>query len=155
MNPRLPRLDVWMENGAIGMHIISKWPENALKAVSQKRLTENRWHHIAITYDGTSKIEGLKIFINGEQSGVNIQSRSLSDSIRTTVPFTIGKVAPPHHNTEGAQLQDIRLYNLVLDNAAIQSAGEAMRRSYLLAKDTRSEEEENDLYEWYLAISRY
>jgi hypothetical protein len=141
--------DVWMENGAIGMHIISKWPENALKAVSQKRLTENRWHHIAITYDGTSKIEGLKIFINGEQSGVNIQSRSLSDSIRTTVPFTIGKRSSTSPTT-GAQLQDIRLYNLVLDNAAIQSAGEAMRRSYLLAKDSRSEEEENDLYEWYL-----
>ncbi len=34
--------DVWMENGAIGMHLIHKWPGNALKAVSQKRLAENQ-----------------------------------------------------------------------------------------------------------------
>jgi mono/diheme cytochrome c family protein len=141
--------DVWMENGSIGMHLINKWPENALKAVSQKRLTENQWHHVAITYDGTSKIEGIKIFINGEQSGTNIQSRMLSESIRTTVPFTIGKRSATSPTT-GAQLQDVRIYSSVLDNATIQTVGEGMRRSYLIAKDTRSEAEENDLYEWYL-----
>jgi mono/diheme cytochrome c family protein len=141
--------DVWMENGAVGMHLINKWPGNALKAVSQKRLTENQWHHVAITYDGSSKIEGLKIFINGVQSGTNVQSRALSDSIKTTVPFTIGKRSATSPTT-GAQLQDIRLYNSALDHATIQTVGEGMRRSYLLAKDARTEAEENDLYEWYL-----
>lgn len=141
--------DIWMENGAIGMHLISKWPENALKAVSQKRLTENQWHHVVVTYDGSSKIEGLKIYIDGEQSGQNIQARTLSDSIRTSVPFNIGRrsVGSP---TTGAMLQDIRIYNTVLDKSTLSQLGESLRRSYLLAKEARTEAEENDLYEWYL-----
>ncbi len=65
------------------------------------------------------------------------------------MPFTIGKRSAGSPTT-GAQLQDVRIYSSALDVATIKTVGEGIRRSYLIAKDARTEAEENDLYEWYL-----
>jgi len=66
--------DVWLENGNIGTHIIHKWPENAIKVVSNQRLPANRWNHVVISYDGSSKAEGVSIVIDGKEAPKNIAS---------------------------------------------------------------------------------
>lgn len=142
--------DVWTENGSVGMHLINKWPENALKAVSTVKLTASRWQHVAITYDGSSNIDGLKIFIDGKESGKTVQSKTLTESTRTTVPLTIGRrnTSAPAMN---AQIQDVRIYRKALAPAEAQQIVELTRRQYLIAKNNRTPEESEELFTWYLA----
>lgn len=142
--------DVWLENGNVGTHIINKWPENALKVVSNQRLTASRFQLVTITYDGTSKAQGVKIYINGKLAPLNVASDKLSDTVRTKVPLRLGSrhaTAP----TNDAKIQDIRMYRRVLNSEELLSVGQIPRQQYLIAKANRSNEEADELFQWYLA----
>jgi hypothetical protein len=141
--------DVWLENGNVGTHIIHQWPENALKVVSQQRLTASRWQHVTISYDGSSKAQGVKIYVDGKSVGLNIASDNLNQTIRTAVPLRLGSrhaTAP----TVDAKLQDVRMYRRVLSLEELQIVGQLPRRQYLVSKSERSAEEIGELFEWYL-----
>src|ERR1043166_3571221 len=40
-------------------------PGNSLKVASKTKVPTNEWVHVAVTYDGSSRARGLKLFING------------------------------------------------------------------------------------------
>ena len=141
--------DLWTENGVVGTHIINQWPENALKTVSKTKLTASRWQHVAISYDGSSKAEGVKIYIDGKESEKNILSNKLTETVKTTVPLTIGRRSAGAPAT-GAQIQDIRIYRKVLSNEEIAELNQIQRRQYLVSKPIRTNEETEELYTWYL-----
>jgi hypothetical protein len=141
--------DIWTEGGAIGMHLIHKWPENAAKAVSQTKLTSSRWQHVVITYDGSSKAEGIKIWIDGKESAATITSNALTETIKTSVPFTIGRRSTGAPS-QGALIQDVRLYKKVLAANELQELGSTPRLQYLLAKANRSADEQESLFSWFL-----
>jgi mono/diheme cytochrome c family protein len=142
--------DVWLENGNIGTHIIHKWPENAIKVVSNQRLPANRWNHVVISYDGSSKAEGISIVIDGKEAPKNIASNALSETIRTNVPLRLGR----RHNsapTTDAKIQDVRLYSKVLSPEERIAIYETPRRMFLVSKPQRSNEETEELFTWFLA----
>lgn len=143
--------DLWLQNGQVGAHIISAWDKDALKAVSKNKLPENKWVHVFITYDGSAKIEGLKVYVDGAEQGLNIEAKSLKGSIRTKVPFTLGQrnTTSP---TSGVRVQDLRVYNRVLSAAELNVMRNNSRMAYLLAKhQPRTDAESTELYDWYLS----
>ncbi len=144
--------DFWFEGGKPGTHIVSKWPEDALKVVSNQPLEENRWTHVCITYDGSSKASGVKIYIDGKRQETAVQSDKLEKTIRTKVPLKIGQ----RSNTsplEGAGLQDVRIYGRALDQQGVKELATSPRLAWLLAKPaaSRTEIEVDDLYKGWLA----
>ncbi|MCB0667135.1 MAG: DUF1549 domain-containing protein, partial [Saprospiraceae bacterium] len=42
------------------------WPSNAIEIVSEEKIPENEWSQIAITYDGSSRADGVRLFVNGK-----------------------------------------------------------------------------------------
>src|SRR6185312_12795370 len=50
--------DLWLEGGKVAAHIVHKWPEDALKVVSDGVLKPNVWNHVLVTYDGSGKASG-------------------------------------------------------------------------------------------------
>lgn len=142
--------DVWTQNGLVGMHIINRWPENAIKAVSKSRLTASRWQHVEITYDGSSKADGIRIWIDGKETQKTFEKDSLSESIRTETPLLIGKrsLGSP---SDGAQLQDIRIYRKVLEPSELNAIVAIPRLQYLVGKSDRTDDENKELFEWYLS----
>jgi hypothetical protein len=141
--------DIWMDNGTVGTHIVSRWPENGIRVVSRARLTASRWQHVTVSYDGSGKAEGVKIFIDGAEQTKNVTHNALSETIRTSVPFRIGRrhaTAP----TTDAKLQDIRIYRRVLTAEEVQGIGAIPRRQYLIGKRERNAEEVEELYQWFL-----
>jgi mono/diheme cytochrome c family protein len=134
--------DIWAENGLVGMHLIHK-------VVSTTKLTAARWQHVTVTYDGSSNPDGIKILIDGKESGKTVQAKTLTESTKTTVPFNIGRRSAGSV-AANAQIQDIRIYRKALSaEEATQIAG-VTRRQYVIAKATRTPEETEELYSWYL-----
>ncbi len=82
--------DFWVQGRSVGTHIISSWPDDALKVVSSESLEPNQWQHVAISYDGSSKPEGIKIYIDGKLVGNKVEQDSLQGPIATDTPFRIG-----------------------------------------------------------------
>src|SRR5262249_25815023 len=48
--------DLWVQNGSVGMHLINRWPDDALKVVTQARIKPNTWTHVLVSYDGSGKV---------------------------------------------------------------------------------------------------
>ncbi|MEP3210549.1 MAG: DUF1553 domain-containing protein [Maribacter sp.] len=42
------------------------WPDNAIVELSAKEVPKEKWVQLTMTYDGSSKAEGLKIYMDGE-----------------------------------------------------------------------------------------
>ncbi|MFO0906624.1 MAG: DUF1553 domain-containing protein [Pirellulales bacterium] len=145
--------DVWIEGGRVGMHVVNKWPEDALKVVAGDPLPANRWTHVAATYDGSSKAAGVQVYINGQlQSKRNASSDKLMSTIRTSVPF---KLAQRHSTSRlnDLRLQDVRLYQRALNTAEVDQVAKGTRAAALIAlpADRRSDAERNELFDWWLA----
>ena len=58
--------------------------------VSAQPLAENKWQHVAVVYDGSSKASGVKIYIDGKLVSNKVEQDSLRDTIATETPFKIG-----------------------------------------------------------------
>ena len=143
--------DLWLEDGKPGTHIVSKWPEDAIKVVAVKAIEMKRWTHVGVTYDGSSKASGVKIFIDGEAQPVSVQADTLKNTIRTTVPLKIGQ----RHTTaalETAGLQDVRIYERALNPEELSSLVRDARMAYLLAAPSArtNKKSKDELYKGWL-----
>jgi hypothetical protein len=143
--------DFWLQDGKPGTHIIHRWPEDALKVVSKKALETNRWTHVCVTYDGSEKAKGVKIYIDGELQKTEVDSDKLKNTIRTTVPFKIGG-RHAKSPLEKAGLQDLRIYDRVLKPAEVKALGPDRRLGWLVGKpaEHRTEPENEELYTSWL-----
>lgn len=143
--------DFRLENGRPAAHLVHQWPDDAWRIIGKKALVINRWTHLCLTYDGSNKAAGAKIFINGDSQEIEIATDKLQNSTRTKVPLSIGQ-----RNTssplENAGVQDIRFYTRALKPEEIKSLGQGMRLSWLLSKSTekRTKTERSDLYDLWL-----
>jgi len=142
--------DLWVEGNKIGSHIISKWPDDALKVVSREALTPGKWHHVALTYDGSRKREGLKIYIDGLEKATDAQAENLRGSIRTSVPLKLAQRSAGA-GIEGLGLQDLRLYSRALASNEVASLL-GMRTEYLLARgaDKLTAPQKDELFSGWL-----
>ncbi|MCX6369118.1 MAG: DUF1553 domain-containing protein [Armatimonadetes bacterium] len=123
--------DMWVEGNKVGSHIVHKWPTDAMKAVTREALTTGVWHLVTITYDGSLKREGLKVYVDGLAKATEPSGEGLRSTIKTATPFKLAQRSGGAV-IEGLGLQDLRLYNRALpasDVAALLS----MRSEYLLA----------------------
>ncbi|MSU59038.1 MAG: DUF1553 domain-containing protein [Pedosphaera sp.] len=143
--------DLWLEGGKPGTHIISKWPEDAIKVVAKKELPKDRWAHVCVTYDGTSKAAGVKIYVDGEVREFATQADKLQNSIRSTVPFKIGQ----RHTSspvEKTGVQDVRFYGRALTHDEVRELGNGTRMAWLASKpaDKRDAKEGEELFTRWL-----
>jgi hypothetical protein len=142
--------DLWVEGRRVGAHIISQWPANALKVVTKDQVPADQWTHIAVTYDGTKKAAGVHVYVNGKSQPTNVQSDTLTETIRTTVPFKIGqrnKTSP----LTGASIQDVRVYARRLADGEVASLARSSLSAVVAAPpEKRSPADLDSLYEWWL-----
>ena len=106
--------DLWIEGGRPGIHIVNQWPENAIKVVAKPELPLNQWNHLCVTYDGSGKAAGIKIFVNGTNQAKDIAQDELNATIRTAKSFRIGR---RFHGaaSNGVEIDEVGLYHRVLN----------------------------------------
>jgi hypothetical protein len=84
----------WDDCGSIGYELTKEgdkliaklshfWPGDAIGVETNQPLESNRWYHVAVTYDGSSKAAGLKIFIDGTLAETTIVQDHLTRDITT------------------------------------------------------------------------
>lgn len=142
--------DLWLQNRQVGTHIINTWPGNALKVVSAQQLAENKWQHVAVIYDGSSKAAGIKIYIDGKLAGNKVEQDSLRDTIATNTPFKIGSRSKG--GNYNGEVDELRIYNRALSAAEVQRLGDDPIKGILATpSDKRTRDQEAALVEHFLA----
>jgi hypothetical protein len=143
--------DLWMEGGKVGTHIISAWPQDAIKAVSQQPIEMGKWQHVCVSYDGSGKASGVKVYINGQLMATEITADALKHTIRTNVPLKIGQ-RHTSAGVDGAQIQDVRLYERVLSAEEIAHLAKGTRAAWLVSQKSGSlnPADKDELFTWWL-----
>ncbi|MEZ6090191.1 MAG: DUF1553 domain-containing protein [Pirellulaceae bacterium] len=143
--------DLFVTGGTVAVHIIHSWPGNAIKVNSTDKIVPDQWQHLFVTYDGSSKAAGIKIYINGKETAWTIEQDGLTESIRSKSPLHIGR------RDQGAPyrglVDDVRIFNRVLAASEIAVLGGEDLISPLLAKPEtdRTDSDRKQLSDHYFA----
>lgn len=145
--------DLWLEGSRLGTHIVSKWPEDAVKVVTREALKPGVWHHVCMSYNGGASRGSIRLYIDGISRETDPQADTLRGSIRTTVPFKIGQRSTTSP-IEGTAIQDVRLYSRALSAEEVARLARGTRASYLAALAAGSGKlnpaEKDELFTWWL-----
>jgi len=140
--------DLYLDSERVAVHIIHKWPENALKVRTTTVVPKNVWTHVMATYDGSGSASGVKIYIDGKSRPLEVMNDSLSGTIVNQSPVLIGK-------RDGADfftglICDARFYSRKLQPAevAVISQGSAVQEIIQTPADKRTPEQMNRLNEF-------
>ncbi len=146
--------DLFVHGGTqFAVHLVHHWPDNALKVHTKaKTAKQGAWQHVFVTYDGSAKPEGVKIYLDGKLSPTETETNSLKDSIRTTAPFRIGQ-RTMGEGFDGGSAQDVRVYQRVLSEAEIKALAQSSHLAMLLTLATKDRKPEQTaaLFDHYLS----
>ncbi len=78
-----------LEDGHASFALIHFWPGNALKVRTKDKLPLNAWTHVGITYDGSSRAAGLKLFVNGQAATVEVEKDKLTKDFANGQPLML------------------------------------------------------------------
>ena len=145
--------DLSMKGSRAGVQIISSWNQDALRVMAGPAVSSQGWHHLFVTYDGSRKAKGVKIYYDGEAQDVYEEVDSLRGSIRTKTPLRINRRSTGD-GAGGAALHDIRFYRSALSAPEVQVlARRGVLEAALAAKpNERTREHLKPLRDYYLAF---
>ena len=70
-----------LEKEKLSFSLIHFWPGNALRIRTRAPFEVNKWVHVAITYDGSSRADGTRLFLNGVRADCEIVRDNLFKNI--------------------------------------------------------------------------
>jgi hypothetical protein len=111
--------------GKVACHIVSHWPDDGLKIITKSPIPKDGWRHLAMTYDGSRKAAGVKIYVDGKLAETTATNDTLKGVITTPTPFRLGRRGDslPFQG----KIDDVRLYRrqLSAEDVAALAAGNA------------------------------
>ena len=110
--------DIMYRKGRVTAHLIHRWNGNAIQVTTKDSVPTRRWQHVMITYDGSSKAAGLKLFINGKLQNVIVNHDSLNGTIRCSQPTEIGRRGTG--DLVQGMIDDLRFYDRRLTEAEVE-----------------------------------
>lgn len=140
--------DLLINDAKAEVHLVNKFPDNAIKVVTKDALPTNLWLHLMVTYDGSNKAGGLRIFVDGKNRPLDTPTDKLSATILTEAPLLIGtrvKAFP-----FAGLIDDVRFYNRRLKSEEV--AGLAAYGNLLItrtAADQRTDEQKTALKKYF------
>lgn len=135
-------------------HIVSQWPENAIRVEAPKEIVKpGEWHHVFVTWDGSGKANGVRMYIDGKRAQLRITNNSITEdaSIRTETPLRIGQRSQEKLFKNGA-VQDFRLYERMLTAGEVQALAGVVPLKVLITTpaDQRTPEQQQAVLDYYL-----
>ncbi len=146
--------DLFQSGGSVSVHIINTWPQNALKVSTQRpTLRIGQWQHVFVTWNGSGKPEGVKIYINGVEQKTKTDTNTLkpASSIRTVTATRLGQRSRDQF-FDGGSLQDARIYDRALTPAEVKELSNiaALMAALKTPAEKRTADHKNTLFNHYL-----
>lgn len=69
------------EDGHLSASLNHTWPANSIEVRTLEKIPYKEWIHLVLTYDGSSRAEGIRIYLNGKPMEVEIITDHLKRSI--------------------------------------------------------------------------
>ncbi|MFN4144742.1 MAG: DUF1553 domain-containing protein [Runella sp.] len=150
-----------LEDGTLSFQLNNVWPDNAIEFHTDFKLTSNRWTHITMTYDGSSKASGLKVYINGQKAKGKVITDGLRESIVWGKNRTYWGAGAPNfaigqrhdYNYKGYMVDELKVYARELTPLEVLS--EVTRQDVAVQalqtpKEKQSKTQKEALFEYFI-----
>ncbi len=133
--------ELLIEGGKLSWALINFWPGNAIRVKSKSVFPLHSWENVTVTYDGSSKASGLKIFVNGAEQEVEVIKDHLTRKIyynrndKKGMPVIIG-ARFRDRGLKNGQVDEFYVYDKELFSSEVKA----------LVKETKFEGIEKDVY---------
>jgi hypothetical protein len=143
-----------IDQGKLCASLIHFWPGNAISLRTRKPIALKRWLHVAVTYDGSSRVDGLQIFVNGQPAECEVVRENLYKNITG---------GGGDHIAIGARFRDRGFTNGLVDEfqvfdrqlSSIEAAqladGHSLADALSAPVEKFSKIQESELFDYYLA----
>lgn len=114
--------ELLLEGGHAGFALHHIPPGNSLKVATKAPI--EGWTHIAVTYDGSSRASGLRVFLNGREARLNVIRDGLKNDITTGAAepdLAIG-FRPGDAGFNGGRVDEFRIFDRALSPVEIATA---------------------------------
>ena len=108
--------------GAIEFGIINSDESNGIDAFGATKVTDNKWHHIVFTYDGSASASGIKLYVDGALDAITTATLGTGNpGTLTDSGFVLGgdKASGFFNGSMPLALDDTRIYNRALSAAEV------------------------------------
>jgi hypothetical protein len=89
-----------------------------LDVESVRPIESHRWQHVVVTYDGSGRASGVRLYIDGASDEARVINDALDGSIDVSEPLMIGD-GTPNAGMKGT-IDESRIYGRVLDDEEIK-----------------------------------
>ncbi|MDF9798595.1 hypothetical protein OKW21_003858 [Catalinimonas alkaloidigena] len=72
---------LYLQNNKLQFIMAHSWPQNAIELTSREALPAKAWSRITITYDGSSRAEGIRLYLNGKEAARDVVTDNLYKGI--------------------------------------------------------------------------
>ena len=146
--------DLFVGGGEFAAHLVQEWPDNAIKVITTgAKVKAGKWQHVFVTYDGTAKPEGIRIYVDGVETKLTVATNNIKPdaTIRTKTPLRVGQRSQGAV-FEGGSVQDVRIYDHQLSAQDVKTIGAAvpLQDIFSIAQADRSKEQTQTLLNHYL-----
>jgi len=146
--------DVIIESGKIAAHFVHSWPGNAFKVVAKNAISLNEWHHVVVSYDGSRRATGVRIYVDGVSQEFDIATNNeLTATIKTDKPFHVGR--RQNSATFKGLIDDVQIFGTALSGDDVGSLAKGQLTGQLaqilaMPMNTRSEPQKQQVRQYYL-----
>ena len=102
-----------LENGKVSFALVHFWPGNAIKLRAKEKLNLNQWIHCGVTYDGSSRAAGVKLYVDGQPAEVEVIRDSLFKDFANSSPLTLA-ARFRGRGFKGGQIDELKVFNRCL-----------------------------------------
>jgi hypothetical protein len=109
---------VLLKNGKVQANLVLRWLDDAIRLETRDPIELNRWHHVAVTFDGSHFADGVKIYVDGTSRALTVNLDAMNQNFASKEPLRIGAGGGPANRFHG-QIDEVRLYKRELTPADI------------------------------------
>ncbi len=125
-NGRHQGWDLYFRGSTIQIHLIHRWSGDAkkldaIRVTSGNVLRKNVWFHAFVTYNGSKKASGLKVYLNGKPVVYEEVIDQLKGEINDPDNRLILGRRGTHDHWLNGMIDDLRVYGRVLSEAEIRA----------------------------------
>ncbi len=142
------------EGASLSAKLVHFWPGNAICVETKDFLKRDAWFHVAITYDGSSKASGLKIFVNGEIADTTVVQDHLTRQITKwnggDADLAIGTRFRDRGFKHGL-VDEFHVFDRAISAVEVKQLIDGSSLNDLIAKplDQLTDDEQKSLFEFY------
>ncbi len=117
------------DDGKVQLNLVKRWLDDSLRVETKAAIPAGRWVHLLATYDGTRTSAAIQLYVDGVRSAHKANLDGINQSFASDEPIRIGAGNSNFHGL----IDDVRIYDRVVESAEISSIAETRSLKDLLA----------------------